>query len=418
MSGPLSTDPLVPPGADPAPAPGWLVERLHRAGGAVPFATYMQWVLHDPDHGAYGAGRLRIGPRGDFATSPSLGPDFASLLAVQLIEWLEALGPGPLVLIEAGPGEGSLAGQLAAELVRLRPDLAARTSLELLEPNPAMADRQRRQLAACPLPVRWRDPHAPGSPCPRAVLIAHEVLDALAVERLLWDGDQWRLQQVALAAGPTPGLRLAPGDPLVGAPLERLARVAAAAADPGRRAGPRPPGWCTELHPGVGPWLAQAAGLVEHGWLLVIDYALDAQRYYSPRRPDGTLMAYRDQRAHGDPLRDPGRTDLTAHLCVETLLQEAEASGWGAAAGHCLQGEALLALGLAGRLHGLQAPGADSLAQRLARREALLRLVDPAALGAFRWFAWSRGAGAAAPRPRFLHEPQPEGDESASARQD
>ena len=52
-------------------------------------------------HGAYGAGRLRIGPSGDFATAPSLGPDFAALLAPQLADWLTPLaaaGPGPLAL--------------------------------------------------------------------------------------------------------------------------------------------------------------------------------------------------------------------------------------------------------------------------------------------------------------------------------
>ena len=49
------------------------------------------------------------------------------------------------------------------------------------------------------------------------------------------------------------------------------------------------------------------------------------------------------------------------------------------------QGEALLALGLAERLHGLQQLPGQQLAEALQRREALLRLVDPAGLGAFRW---------------------------------
>ncbi|MGB5136424.1 MAG: SAM-dependent methyltransferase, partial [Prochlorococcaceae cyanobacterium] len=98
--------------------PGWLQQRLAAAGGAVPFSTYMDWVLHDPGQGAYGSGRLRIGRRGDFVTAPSLGADFAALLAPQLAEWLEQLAtaPGPLALVEAGPGEGSLAADLAAAL--------------------------------------------------------------------------------------------------------------------------------------------------------------------------------------------------------------------------------------------------------------------------------------------------------------
>ncbi|MFM9100381.1 MAG: SAM-dependent methyltransferase, partial [Cyanobium sp.] len=130
-----------PPGSDAAAAtapgvPAWLRERLQARGGSVPFREYMAWVLHDPDHGAYGAGRLRIGPRGDFATSPSLGPAFAELLAQQLADWLASLVAGPLALIQTGPGEGELALQLARVLQQRWPDLAARCELVLVEPNP------------------------------------------------------------------------------------------------------------------------------------------------------------------------------------------------------------------------------------------------------------------------------------------
>ena len=71
--------------------PRWLQDRLVDAGGSVPFRIYMEWVLHDPEHGYYGSGQARIGPRGDFATSPSLGGEFADLLLPQLIEWLEQI---------------------------------------------------------------------------------------------------------------------------------------------------------------------------------------------------------------------------------------------------------------------------------------------------------------------------------------
>jgi hypothetical protein len=60
---------------------------------------------------------------------------------------------------------------------------------------------------------------------------------------------------------------------------------------------------------------------------------------------------------------------------------------------------------LAAALYDLQQPGRGDLADRLARREALLRLVDPAGLGEFRWIALGRGAAACAQTPRFLTEP-------------
>jgi SAM-dependent MidA family methyltransferase len=119
------------------------------------------------------------------------------------------------------------------------------------------------------------------------------------------------------------------------------------------------------------------------------------------------LLAYRNQRASPDPLLDPGHWDLTAHLCLESLERSAAATGW-RWQGSCRQGQALLALGLAQALHGLQSPEhPDDLAGKLAAREALLRLVDPAGLGEFRWIALDRGPGSMEGEspPRFLQEP-------------
>lgn len=382
--------------------PGWLQQRLEAAGGAVPFSTYMDWVLHDPLHGAYGSGRLRIGPAGDFATAPSLGPDFAALLAPQLADWLgelAAAGPGPLAVVETGPGEGSLAADLAAALGAGWPELAQRCELVLVEPNPGMVERQRQRLAGCPLPCRWSSFAELGAAPLQGVVLAHEVLDALPVERIRWDGERWRRQQVALLAGSELGL--ADGEPLpaeLRALLAPLVGWGVLGPDPGRV-----PGWCTELHGAVAPWLQEAAAALRSGTLLVIDYALEAHRYYAPQRCAGTLMAYRAQQASADPLLEPGACDLTAHLCIETLLQAAAAAGW-QPLGHCRQGQAVLALGLAERLHGLQRLQGAALAEALARREALLRLVDPHALGDFRWLAFARGAAPGA-RPRFLQEP-------------
>ena len=391
-----------------ASVPEWLQQRLKRCSGAVPFSTYMEWALHDPEHGAYGSGRLSIGPKGDFATSPSLGPDFAALLAPQLAAWLQQLAEqegseGRLSLVETGPGEGTLALQLAQELAAGWPALADRCELVLVEPNPGMAERQRRLLAQAPLPVRWcRFTDLAQAPV-RGVVLAHEVLDALAVERITSDGEQWRRQLVRLEP-PSDGpgrLLLEPGDPL--SPELQALLAPLQLAEPGPQ---RPSGWSSELHTGMAPWLEEAGAALAQGWLLVIDYAMEAWRYYAPSRSDGTLMAYRQQRAYGDPLLDPGHCDLTAHLCIEQLEAAARATGW-QPIGQCRQGEALLALGLAQRLHGLQHGATpDQLPELLARREALLRLVDPHTLGDFRWLAFARGeAAAAAERPAFLSPP-------------
>ena len=393
------------------PAPAWLAARLRQAGGAVPFRTYMQWALHDPEHGAYGCGRLQVGPRGDFATSPSLGPDFAALLAPQIAQWLQ-LQPAdqPLALLEAGPGEGDLALHLAQELAAGWPELVDRTTLVLIEPNDGMAERQRQRLRDCPLPCCWKSLEQLAALPLVGVLLAHEVLDALAVERITWDGALWRRQQVVLheVNDAQPSLRLEPGEPLEPQELAQLEPFGLL--QPGLQ---RAAGWSTELHPEQGPWLQAAAAALASGVLLVIDYAYEAWRYYAPQRSNGTLMAYRQQQASDDPLQDPGHWDLTAHLCLESLEQAAAAAGWHPL-GQRRQGEALLALGLAQRLHGLQQQSGVGLDALLARREALLRLVDPHTLGDFRWVAFSRepstcslalGNEPGDTLPLFLHDP-------------
>ena len=381
-----------------------------------------------------------MGPRGDFATSPSLGPQFARLLAPQIADWLSQLpGDGPLALVETGPGEGDLAADLAAALVTGWPQLVARLELVLIEPNAGMAARQRQRLIACPLPVRWSSfaelAHAPLT----GVILAHEVLDALAVERVVWDGSLWRQQLVALDEAPAePSLRLVTGEPLdpafdpaLWAQLQQrcLVPIPMAAATEHNTAfegvcgttessmnsavgsaaspfvqRPLPTGWTTELQTAVEPWLHDAAMALQAGVLLVIDYALEAHRYNVSTRCEGTLMAYRGQQASADPLSEPGHWDLTAHLCLECLDAAAKASGW-QPLGRCRQGQALLALGLAAQLHDLQQSPPQELAAALAAREALLRLVDPAGLGDFRWIALSRSAAQSTGTPLFLRDP-------------
>ena len=94
-----------------APCPLWLQQRFEQSGGSVPFSQFMAWALHDPEHGAYGSGQLKIGKGGDFATSATLGPDFSALMGCQLVQWLRTLGLNhptkTLSIVEVGPAKRS-----------------------------------------------------------------------------------------------------------------------------------------------------------------------------------------------------------------------------------------------------------------------------------------------------------------------
>ena len=374
-----------------ASCPDWLATHLQQVGGAIPFSRYMDLALNEPEHGYYGSGRACIGTQGDFVTSPSLGSDFAALLAPQLLAWLASVprtDPDQrLSIVEIGPGEGHLARDLIAQLRLSDPTVLSRIEMVLVETNPGMRQRQQALLEPVDdLPLRWCTLEQLRSAPVRGVLIAHELLDALPVERLvLRDGC---LQQVWVELEQTNGLRTT-HRPLPVSLQDDINRVC-------RHCGIELPppdaeeGWTTEWNSALPDWFEAVAKAVDAGVLLVIDYALEAHRYYTARRSEGTLMAFRAQQAGLSPLAQPGEQDLTAHLCIDVVAEAAERNGW-AVGDQAKQGEALLALGLAQRLHALQQLPGQHLAEALQRREALLRLVDPAGLGAFRWLTYLRG---------------------------
>ena len=395
------------------PCPEWLRERLQQHGQRVPFSTFMEWALHDPEHGAYGSGQLHVGAAGDFVTSPSLGGDFSGLLIHQLIDWLETLAarhPESLLsIVDVGPGEGDLIAQLIPLLQAFAAEWMPRLECVLVEINPGMRQRQRARLESVgQIPCRWVVLQELATEPVKGIMIAHELLDALPVERLILKGGSLRQQMVTLQASDgSEALLRWDDDPL---PQRLEAQIQKQADRDGFELPPRGAldGWATEWHHSIAPWMQQASAAMSDGVLLVVDYALESSRYYAPRRCDGTLLAYKLQQASSDVLRDAGSQDITAHLCLESLLGAASEAGWNFA-GQCRQGEALLALGLAERLTALQQMPADQLAEALRRREALLRLVDPSCLGELRWFAFHRFAPTSSEQgnltSRFLREP-------------
>ena len=372
------------------PCPLWLQRRLQAAGGAVPFSTYMEWVLQDPEHGYYGCGRVAFGRKGDFVTAASLGPTLASLLLPQVLQCVDALAGTTevLSLVEWGPGDGGLSRDLGNLLAQARPRWRQRLQLVLVEASPALRQRQIRQLQRQPLPWRHAHPTQLAAAPVTGVLLANELLDALPVERLTRGEDGWHWQWVHCPQG-----RL---DWCLGPPLPAGIPALLAAVGIHLAGDAFPVGWSSELALSQRSWCGAAAAALQRGWLWCLDYGHTARRYYSPQRPDGTLMACAHQQAVGNPLLQPGRMDLTAHVCTDLLRHWAEGAGW-TWCGETSQGQGLLALGLAGKLSRLGEADGPPLAQRLAQREALLRLVDPAGLGGFRWLVFHRGCPTPAP---------------------
>ena len=214
------------------------------------------------------------------------------------------------------------------------------------------------------------------------IVIANEVLDALPVERITFSKGKLLRQAVSIDKK---SHKLYFDEMPITSELEKsfeLAKSKLGITIPPEDA---PEGWTTEWHVDNSKWLEAIYGKINNGILLIIDYAKEAKKYYNAKNSDGTIVSYENQKMMNNVLDSPGNCDLTSHVCIETLINDAETLGFNTV-GITKQGEALLALGLAERLYGIQKEFKEDLSNALLRREALLRLVDPVCLGDFKWF--------------------------------
>jgi SAM-dependent MidA family methyltransferase len=363
-----------------------LAARIHaeiERDGPITFARFMELALYDPAGGYYRGTTARPGRDGDFLTAPETHPIFGAALARGLNEAWERLGrPDPFVLREYGAGTGAL---ILAILDRLARD--ATGLVDALRYDPIEAEPRRLETIATRLAAQGRagvlvEPGGSGQPIVGAV-VANEVLDALPTHRVVVrDG---RLLEIltGLRDGQLVDIEGSPTTPALGA---RLADEGIELAD-GQRAE-----ICLELD----RWVADVASGLRRGLLLLIDYGYAARELYDPRRRrDGTLRAYVQQRVHDDPYRHIGRQDLTAHVDA-TAVERAAARAGLVHLGTTTQAEFLVGLGTEELLRAIQADPATTIETYLELRSALMRLLDPMAMGRFRVMgfgrAWPEGA--------------------------
>jgi SAM-dependent MidA family methyltransferase len=375
--------------ADPAlPA---VLRAIGARGGPITFAEYMQIVVADQETGYYTNAGSRPTREGDFLTAPELHPIFGATIGRQLDEAWERLGsPAPFTLVEYGAGAGTLALDILAGLRRDGSGLADALAYLPIEINPHRREELERRAAQADLPLVG----ASAAPFDHAAVLANEFLDALPVHVV--EMREGRLREIHVTInddGQLGEVTLDPSTPLLAARLAELAQDGVELRE-GQRA---------ELCLAIDGWATQAAGWFRRGLVLVIDYGGPAAQLLGPRRMAGTLMTYRGHAADGAadaPYRDIGDRDLTAHVDTTTLRRRL------AEAGLAILGETTQARFLAGAglelLLERERSSVATLADWLQIRAAVVRLLDPRHLGAFRVLAVGRGlegSGSGGSRP-------------------
>jgi SAM-dependent MidA family methyltransferase len=352
------------------------------AGGPMTFARFMELALYDPDGGYYRAAAPRPGREGDFLTAPEAHPIFGHVLGRQLAEAWEALGrPLPFVVREHGAGTGALAEAVLRGLATDRSPLLAAIRYQAFEIDERRVVEFTERLGA----AGFGNLVEPADARPVAgAVVANEVLDALPVHRIGMHDGRLLERHVDLDGDELVDAWAAPSTTAL---AERLADDGITLAE----------GQAAEVCLGLDGWVSGAVAGLQRGLLLVVDYGATAIELYDPaRRPHGTLRAYVRHRVHDDVYRHVGRQDLTAHVDLTALERSMLAAGL-TMIGSTTQAEFLIGSGVEELLRAVQADPATTMTAYVELRSALMRLLDPAAMGGFRVVAAGRAwpAGAA-----------------------
>lgn len=252
--------------------------------GAAPFEEFMRRALYGPD-GFYSSGTGRAGRRGDFLTSPEVGPLFGAVVARFLdAEWERLCRPDPFVFVDAGAGPGTLARAV------LSAQPTCRTALRYVALE--ISDVQR---ALHPRGIESRSdlPEGPFT----GVIFANELLDNLPFRLAVFDSG-WREAYVL------------DGDEVLSAPFDPLPSVLPEWAALGARA---------PLHAAAATWVADARARLGRGSLVIVDYAVARTAELTARPWREWLRTYRGHARGGHYLDAPGSQDITTEVCIDQL---------------------------------------------------------------------------------------------------
>ncbi len=331
-----------------------LLRRQIAAGGPVTVAEFMRIALAGEGAGYY-ATRDPLGGAGDFITAPEISQMFGELIGLWCVDtWERAGAPDSFLLVEMGPGRGTLMAD-ALRAARVRPRFLSAMRLHLVEISRPLRALQAERLGT--FQPQWHDDltTVPAGP---TLLVGNEFLDALPIHQFQMTPQGWRERGVDLVDDALAWTLLPPGPQLA------LLQAAHKRARPDEIAEVSPA--ALSVAGTVGARMAEdgiAALFIDYG---PVESAIGE-----------SLQAVKAHR-FCDPLAEVGAADLTGHVdfaAVANAAREAGARSHGAVA----QATFLETLGIRTRAALLSAKAGEE--DRVAIAQAMTRLIDPRQMG-------------------------------------
>lgn len=280
---------------------------------SIPFSEYMDLALYEETHGYYARPETRkVGRKGDFYTSVSVGEMFGFLLAQKIAAArVHFEKERPFILVEQGAHDGQLAIDILSGLRELE---ISDVEYRIVDPRPATRLWLQHRFAEAGFESSVKIVESlDDARAEEGIFLCNELLDAFPFRRLKFEGGKWWELRVG-RAGDVPGWVTRP----LTSELQPYAKELGSNFEDG---------YTTEVCPAVDRWLSEVSTLFGKGLWWIIDYGHESEDYFAPHRKDGTFRCYRNHQATEDPFSHPGETDITAHVNFSHLKAAAEEEG-------------------------------------------------------------------------------------------
>lgn len=292
--------------------------------GPVTFERFVEMALYYPGLGYYTSEGEKIGPEGDFYTSPEVHPVFGKVLAGQFYEMWRHLGePSRWQLVEYGAGKGLLARDILDHLRKEHPHCFDTLSYFIIEAGPFFIRKQKETLEGAGIPagkVKWVDcpARAHGGDGVTGAFFSNELVDAFPFHRVRLRSDGLKEIYVDYRNGEFVELEGPLSDPY----LSRYFEEEGVTLEPGQTA---------EVNLRSRSWLKEISESLSRGFVLTIDYGSSAEDLYTKARFNGTMRCFRRHRLVENPFEAIGAQDITASVNFSSLRRWGEEFGLKAA---------------------------------------------------------------------------------------
>ena len=172
-----------------------IIKQKIRDEGPISLADYMGLCLGYPEYGYYMT-RDPFGVKGDFTTAPEISQMFGEMIGAWIADtWMKLGEPEKFILLECGPGRGTL----MSDILRATKNVTGfhkAVQLHLMEMSPILQKLQAEQLAQ--YDATWHnDLSTLPDDCP-VIIIGNEFLDALPACQLTYREAGWMERRVDL----------------------------------------------------------------------------------------------------------------------------------------------------------------------------------------------------------------------------